>query len=778
MADGSVIIEANIDVSKADKELANLKKEIQKTESSIGKQETKKAPLVARAEEMAQKMKEARAEVERYKQEWSSGVIGADRSQSAVQERLSAMEAEYAKVVEQIDKIDNKLAPAYEKLDAMKVSAGELQQNINNAANSTSKLKTAAATAEKHMDKFTKRLAGLAKRVFVFTIITSALRSLKDWLWETIKTNDEAVSAVSKLKAALLTLAQPLVNFVIPVFTSLVNVLTNIVIAISQVMSMLFGTTAEESAKAAEKLYDEQNAIEGVGAAAKEATKQLASFDEINRITSDSSSSASQSILPDFSSLNFGTIPEWLSSITLTMHDILFTWKNLTAKDVLKKVVASLMTLAGTVIGFSLGGFGGSIIGMTIGAAVGALISGLTFDNKKSLSTEEILKSLCLALTAITGAIIGFKVGGVKGSAIGITVGAAAALAINSLLFDGNGALNTEEVLKSLCAALFAIAGTILGFSVGGADGAVIGVLVSVGVTAGVISLLFNNDGIVSTEELLKSVCTALFSLTGGVLGFFVGGAKGAAIGVLVGASFGALVSSLLFDNNGTVSTEEVIRSVCTALGALVGGVIGFSVGGPGGAVVGVMIGAGATAALSNLVFDNNGVVSAKELLTGLCGVLGALVGGIIGFSVGGPVGAVIGMVIGATVTIKLTDVLFEGFNTLKQKVPGFTGIGPDYSWLFKSVDVPGLATGSVVPPNREFLAVLGDNKTETEVVSPLSTIKQALMEALQESGGTSGNVTITVKPAAGLTRYLKYELDSESARQGSSLVTVGGVTR
>lgn len=50
---------------------------------------------------------------------------------------------------------------------------------------------------------------------------------------------------------------------------------------------------------------------------------------------------------------------------------------------------------------------------------------------------------------------------------------------------------------------------------------------------------------------------------------------------------------------------------------------------------------------------------------------------------------------------------------------------------------IPKLATGTVVPANYgEFLAVLGDNKRETEVVSPLSTIKQAVREAMGEAGG------------------------------------------
>ena len=60
-------------------------------------------------------------------------------------------------------------------------------------------------------------------------------------------------------------------------------------------------------------------------------------------------------------------------------------------------------------------------------------------------------------------------------------------------------------------------------------------------------------------------------------------------------------------------------------------------------------------------------------------------------------------------------------------------------------VSIPRLATGSVIPPNREFLAVLGDNKKETEVVSPLSTMKQAVLEAMRESGISDGTITVVV---------------------------------
>lgn len=68
----------------------------------------------------------------------------------------------------------------------------------------------------------------------------------------------------------------------------------------------------------------------------------------------------------------------------------------------------------------------------------------------------------------------------------------------------------------------------------------------------------------------------------------------------------------------------------------------------------------------------------------------------------------------------------------------------PAYAAL-SSTPIPRLATGTVVPPNREFLAVLGDNKRETEVVSPLSTIEQAVENVMSRIGSIGGG-EITIK--------------------------------
>ena len=49
--------------------------------------------------------------------------------------------------------------------------------------------------------------------------------------------------------------------------------------------------------------------------------------------------------------------------------------------------------------------------------------------------------------------------------------------------------------------------------------------------------------------------------------------------------------------------------------------------------------------------------------------------------------------------------------------------------------DVPALARGAVIPPNREFLAVLGDQKSGTNIEAPTSEIEAAVMRGIQRSG-------------------------------------------
>lgn len=122
-------------------------------------------------------------------------------------------------------------------------------------------------------------------------------------------------------------------------------------------------------------------------------------------------------------------------------------------------------------------------------------------------------------------------------------------------------------------------------------------------------------------------------------------------------------------------------------------------------------------------------------------GVFEALVG-IVKVPINGVIALINGMIRGIIAGV---NAAIGVLNHLKIKVPNWVPKIGGSTWGFTiptmtAPQIPYLAKGTVVPRNAgEFAAILGDNKRETEVVSPLSTMKQALLEALQESGNSGG---------------------------------------
>lgn len=141
--------------------------------------------------------------------------------------------------------------------------------------------------------------------------------------------------------------------------------------------------------------------------------------------------------------------------------------------------------------------------------------------------------------------------------------------------------------------------------------------------------------------------------------------------------------------------------------------------------------------------------------------------------SVNGIIDVINGMIRGVTAGINgliglLNSLDFE----LPDWLPGDLG-GKRFGLHIPTVSapqIPRLATGTVVPPGKPFLAELGDNTREHEVVSPLSTIKQAIREEMQASG-SSGNITINATgDVAQLIRFLKFEIEQEGRTRGPKL--------
>ena len=64
----------------------------------------------------------------------------------------------------------------------------------------------------------------------------------------------------------------------------------------------------------------------------------------------------------------------------------------------------------------------------------------------------------------------------------------------------------------------------------------------------------------------------------------------------------------------------------------------------------------------------------------------------------------------------------YGGVNVLGMKIP-----------TFSLPEIPHLARGAVIPPNREFMAVLGDQHHGTNIEAPLTTIQEAVAEVMAD---------------------------------------------
>lgn len=173
---------------------------------------------------------------------------------------------------------------------------------------------------------------------------------------------------------------------------------------------------------------------------------------------------------------------------------------------------------------------------------------------------------------------------------------------------------------------------------------------------------------------------------------------------------------------------DGIVKALGIAFGAIadvVGGIIDI-IGGILDFLTGVFTGDWEKA-WDGIVSIFDGVWEAiKGIVNGILGVVEALANGVING---------INFVIGA-----LNGLSFD----LPDWLPGDLGgktLGFNIPEL-SNISIPRLATGTVVPPNREFMAILGDNKREPEVVSPISTMKQAVLEAIAEAGGIGENAT------------------------------------
>lgn len=675
MSDGRLWFNTKIDNSHVDKDLKALENKIRKSEETISKSSAAKLPLLKQAEQLGTELDEAKAKLADLKKQQASAaeaLKGADpaayaeayASKPQIDADVAAQNAEVAtlqkkwdSVNDKIDNYDLKIQQANVDIERSNAKVAELgKQMSHSGANMQAAFDKAHVSAE----KFGKRIGSLATRVFVFSLITAALRKVREYMSKVLQTNDEYTSQLAKLKGALMTAFQPIYSYIVPGLTAVLRILTAIVQVAANVISALFGTTAADSAKNAKALNKEAEAIGGVGSAAKEASKELAGFDEINTIgnggtdTGGGGGGGGAAVSADFS--DFDTA-EYKAKI-----------------DELTVYISGALLALGAILAFS----GANIpLGIGLMAAGAVALATVIKENWNSMSNE--LKGALTKVAAILGgaalaigAILTFSGANIP-LGIGLLVIGAAALA-------GAAALNWNAITSALQG------------PIGGIVAIVSGILL-------VLGLVLAFSGVALPLGFALIAAGAVGLVTVGALNWNVIQEKLKTVWAGIKSWFNTNVKPKL-----TLSYwQEKFSNIATALAQK------------------IKDGVNAAIALFNKFV---GWVNDKLKLSWS------------DFSVGG---------------VKVVE--SGSFQLLK--IP----------------TIPALARGAVLPANKPFLAMVGDQKSGTNVEAPLETIKQALAEVMDAYGGAGGETVIRFEgDLAQLARVLKPVIDKENKRVGSSL--------
>ena len=709
-------------------------------------------------------------------------------------------------------------------LNRLKTSYADLNEKTKEYNSETKKASKSTGDFQKNLGKtsvsFKKMLSyafGICSLFALFNRIRSAvidgMKNLVQYSGSTNSTVSGLMGSLTQLKNALATAFAPILTAVAPALNYLISLLTTAAIAVGQFFSALTGQSTFVKATKVQENY--ADSLKKTGSAAKKAEKSLASFDTIEQIGSKSSDSGGGGGSSTNPKDMFTT--EQISSSIKEMADKIRQmvaaedWQgvgNYIGSQIgnglnfgMSKLDQFLSTTnwkgIGTAITAGLTGFFSTFSWSTLSSTVSHFISGavqLITGLFKGVDWRSIPQGI---IDAIGGILKGFDYASVFGS-VGELIGTAIASGIDLLKGLGDVLVNSWNSVVSYFSGYIDASG---GNIVLGLYNGIVNALKSVGswIVNNIFKPFINGFksafGIHSPSTVMMEMGQYLIEgLRNGISNFISSvitkfaeikdkiitkwdetkqktqekwssiksglESTWTAVKASAGEKFQAIKETVSTRWNETKSsTESAWGSIHSTLGTKWEEIRSNAT-------------AKFTAIKDSIVAAWNTLKSETSTIwNGIWGAMKSVINTILG--------GVESMVNGV---INALNKMISALNNLSFDIPDWVpGIGGESFGLdiptVSKVHLPRLASGTVVPPRAgEFAAILGDNKQETEVVSPLSTMKQALMEALAESGvGRNQQVVIRFEGnLAQLGRVLKPVIDAENNRGSVRLVTGG----
>ena len=657
----------------------------------------------------------------------------------------------------------------------------ELQQ-LTGAASAMG-VKTAAAStrAAQGLKKFGKRIAGIVKSALIFSVLYKVMQAVVKLFQNILMSDEEFRQDWEELKAAFYTAAYPIINLIVPAIKFIVQQVRDWAVSIGKVAAALQGMSYSElvdQAKASKEAADNYEDMEKSSKkTADNVKKQLASFDDIQILSSGNQEEQGS----DYE--GFEALKEYDTSGEKSMLDDLMT------------SIGGALAAVGIILLFK-GATSWGIGFLVAGAAFWAIgeIWGEDYDpSNVSQTINNIMETLGVSLAAV-GIILLLK--GITGWGIGFLVAGAAFWAISAIWGEDDDLSDATTVVENIMQTIgvsLAAVGLILLFK--GIFTWGIGFIVA-GAAIWAITEFATGE---FSEEPIRNTLIKIMGIAGtalaaiGIMLLIFGGPAALpwGIGLLLGGV--ALLGSAAAINSDAI--VEAIRGPLGVIMAIAGAallVLGIILTCTGNLILGIpLIALGAAALVTPIALNWNAIVDwvkgaweavkafwnkyiapvftakfwldlAKTCGNGLIAGFEAAINGIIGMFE------------------KMINWIVNGLNKISFDVPDWVpGIGGKKFGFnipkakFDRVSIPRLAQGAVIPPNREFLAVLGDQKQGTNIEAPLQTIVDAFNIALSQNSSYNGGNTEVVLEIDGreFGRAVVEQGNRENRRIGTRLV-------
>lgn len=609
----------------------------------------------------------------------------------------------------------NRAAKAAEERAAREEAAAKRRAAANGTGPSTTVAKAyepakriAAASAAIH--KFGTRLTGIIAGALVFNVISSALTKMVGWFGSAMQSSDAFRQSLANLQGAASVAAAPLIQTLGSALSYVINLLATGISYLARFISLLTGKSIGAMKSAAKGMNSYGSAASGAAKDTEKATRSLAGFDEITRLDAPQDNTSGGGGSAGSTAPNYDFVDQTGAGFSSLMDRVQDFW------------AAFKEALAPSIAAWSAAWEQIKATALAVWPQIQAAANGLWTNALQPLLSylvgtfwPGVINAFSQAFAPIVGGTVSTAIQvfadyfvwacGIMTDAINNILQPALEVVLQiwqGLMAGIQNAWNTYgQPLMDGVVAAFQNLESIFSALYYTVIEPIVSNLIAL------LSQLWQNH----LQQLWNDLLLLFGSLQNTILTFW-NNVLAPLINWLV-ASFGPVFSDVFNAVAGLVSTAVgLIADAIDIILVVLRGLLDFL-----SAVFRGDWGAAwnAIAETALAVWDRikSGIKSA--------------VNGIIGF-INGMIQAVVNGL----------NRVIDAINTLSFDVPdwvpgiGGSSLGFDFTHI-TAPQIPYLAQGAVIPPNREFMAVLGDQSHGTNVEAPLATIQQAVAAVMQD---------------------------------------------